>query len=271
MPKPKITDAEELDQEQVMIASRQRWTGGVQSERQFWDNWLQTGGARWQDDFRSRLNPDREVDPEIDRLLGQRERTSPPRVLDVGAGPLSCLGFVSSRGRIDLTPVDPLAPVYDEFLALARVEPVVRTKFAPAEALSAFFPASSFDLVHCRNALDHSINPFGGIVEMLRVTRRGGTVVLRHAINEAENENYFGLHQWNFDLTGGEFVIWNKQTRIVVDASLPIECSLSHFAHDGYLETAIHKQGEFDPLSSPCLATQQSWEQLLSEAMKPSH
>jgi len=38
----------------------------------------------------------------------------------------------------------------------------------------------------------------------------GGTV---HENNEAENERYQDMHQWNFCEENGQFIIWNKDAR----------------------------------------------------------
>lgn len=53
-----------------------------------------------------------------------------------------------------------------------------------AEELHLCFPAGHFDVVHIRNALDHSFDPVLGIERMLHAVRPGGWVLLRHARNE---------------------------------------------------------------------------------------
>ena len=57
---------------------------------------------------------------------------------------------------------------------------------------------------------------------MVRAVKPGCWVVLFHYLNEAEQEHYEGLHQWNFSAENGKFVIWNKQRHIVVEDHLPL-------------------------------------------------
>eukprot|EP00435_Cladocopium_sp_Y103_P008120 s2749_g2.t1 len=87
-----------------------------------------------------------------------------------------------------------------------------------AAELHLCFPAAHFDVVHIRNALDHSFDPVLGIERMLQVTRPGGWVLLRHARNEGVPGKFRnGLHQWAFDVedSSGEvhFLIWNPDLR----------------------------------------------------------
>jgi SAM-dependent methyltransferase len=146
---------------------------------------------------------------------------------------------------IDLVASDPLARVYEALLAEANLAPPVRTTFALAEDLSVFFDHSSFDAVHCRNALDHSFDPMKGVLEMLRVVRPGRAVVLIHRQNEAESENYTGFHQYNFSMNAGRFTIWNKSETWDVAEQIPIrvqiECETAH----GMINVRITKQEEF--------------------------
>ena len=77
------------------------------------------------------------------------------------------------------------------------------------------YAENTFDMVHMRNSLDHSFDPLHGLLELLFICKVGGKIILRHAENEAVNENYSGLHQWNLSLLNEEnsFVIWNGNGR----------------------------------------------------------
>ena len=162
------------------------WVSGLDGELHFWDQWLATQGLQWPDDFQSRLDPHREIEP---WLLCEVDN-GPVRVLDVGSGPLTCLGFYHRGRRVELTACDPLAPFYAELIAKHGVSCPVPTQLGFAEDLSAFFSLDEFDVVHCRNALDHSFEPVRGIEEMLLVLKPGGQIVLSHVINEAEHGQY---------------------------------------------------------------------------------
>jgi SAM-dependent methyltransferase len=228
------------------------WSSGIAHEVDFWSKFLRTGGLLWPAEYVRRLDPDAELDPALGAIV---ERVGDgATILDVGAGPLTVLGTKWKQYEFSLRAVDPLAELYDRLLATCGatpIVPVVRTEFAVVEDLSAFFDPASFDIVHCRNALDHSFDPLQGVIEMLRIVKVGGTVMLRHNSNEAENEQYVGFHQFNLDVRDGIFVIWNRSTHMVVADCLPVEVEILTEFQDGQAVVYLHKQSEFaDALST---------------------
>jgi SAM-dependent methyltransferase len=137
------------------------------------------------------------------------------RILDVGAGPLTWLGKKHEGKSINITAIDPLADEYDRILEKYRIHPLVRTEKLAAENLMERFPADSFGLVFARNCIDHSFDPEKAILQMINVVETGGYVLLEHRPNEAENENYSGLHQWNFSMSPeGNFLISSKNDTV---------------------------------------------------------
>lgn len=193
------------------------WRQGIAEEQRFWSNWLATKGARWPDRFQVRFDPTARLRGDIAKIvqsMGKRRL----RILDVGAGPVTNIGFTLPGFDLDITAVDPLSPVYAALLHLHGLTPPVPTAFAPAEDLSAFFDEGSFDFVHCTNALDHSMDPIRDLREMLQVMAIGGTIYLSHHEDEAVAENYIGFHQHNFTVRDGRFVIWNRDREIDVAA-----------------------------------------------------
>jgi SAM-dependent methyltransferase len=224
------------------------WSAGIEPEAAFWENWTKTGGGRWPDDFVARLRAGRQFDTGLESLL---PKGGTVRVLDVGAGPMTVLGVASSERTIQILAVDPLADLYQHILTTYDIAPPIPTVFATAEDLSAFFGPSTFDLVHCQNALDHSFDPFCGIEEMLRVVKTGGHVVLRHYINEAEYEDYAGFHQFNFDMKDGRFHIWNRSSGIFPDEYVHCETIFTTSANRPArsVQVVIRKTGEFADMS----------------------
>jgi SAM-dependent methyltransferase len=188
----------------------ERWLAGIDSELRFWDKWMATGGAGCPSEFAERQDPHSRIDPSL--LVGIADPLR-AKILDVGAGPLTALGKTFEGRRLDITACDPLADLYAELADRHGINRAVRTELAFAEDLSAFYPANHFDVVHCRNALDHSVEPVRGILEMLLVVKSQGHIALSHACNEAKQEGYRGMHQWNFAVDGGRFVIWNREAR----------------------------------------------------------
>lgn len=233
----------------VHVEQRLRsWLLGVDSEVKFWDYWFATKGAEWPEDFRVRLNPQREF-PEY-LLAGISPADA--KILDVGAGPVTSFGFTHKGSRLDITACDPLASFYDRILEKNGVVPPVRTVTAFAEELSSFFPRNAFDLVTCSNALDHSFEPVRGIEEMLLVTKMGGRVHLTHRINEAVYGHYEGLHQWNFDAEDGRFIIWNNEQRVDVNSVFDYcaEISVNYDVAAGYVTAMFRKTAELQDSSN---------------------
>ena len=195
---------------EALVRQLSAWLDGIDYEITFWGEWMATKGGKWPEDFTARQDPDREVNAS---LFDGFDTTS-LKVLDVGAGPASFFGHRLNGRPIELSACDPLAPLYAKMTSRHRVTWPVQTVSGFAEDLSAFYPRGAFDMIFCRNALDHSFDPVRGIEEMLLVLRNGGRVILIHYANEAEKGDYMGFHQWNFDVVDGRPIIWNKNSRI---------------------------------------------------------
>lgn len=204
---PKNLDASETP----LVRQLSAWLNGIDYEINFWTEWMESRGGPWPEDFNGRLDPDRPVDPALFEGL---DTSGSRKVLDVGAGPVSFFGYKLNGEPVDLTACDPLAPQYAEISARCGVRWPVPTVSGFAEDLSAFFPRNHFDMVVCRNALDHSFDPIRGIEEMLLVLKTGGRIHLHHYANEAEEGDYVGFHQWNFDVVGGRPIVWNKSMHV---------------------------------------------------------
>ncbi len=195
------------------------WEDGKAEEEIFWARWIETRGSEWPEEFRERMDPGTELQPAVSNQLNVPEERT-PIILDVGAGPMTILGKMWRGTPVTLVAVDPLASTYDRLLAQFGVVPPVRTITGHVERLSESLETDFFDLVHMRNALDHSYDPLEGIKQMLSVAKTGAPVVLQHARNEAERENYVGFHQWNIDERGGRMILWNRSTTIDVHEAL---------------------------------------------------
>lgn len=178
----------------------------VTHEIAFWDHVLETRGSNWKGDFDYRMDPGSQVASFMLDKLPKR-----PQVLDVGAGPLTGIGKWCGDERLYITAVDPLAAEYDRLLEKHNIKPIVRTRVGYGEGLYEQFGPCMFDLVHAQNSVDHSHYPMRVILEMLSVTKPGGWVTLLHHRNEGEKQGYVGMHGWNFDVSGDDLVLWNKQ------------------------------------------------------------
>jgi SAM-dependent methyltransferase len=204
------------------LGRRLLWRTRTQSEVDFWAGWLvgAPGTEQWTSDRKSRLDPDSEIRDPLVRAELERTPAKEISILDVGAGPLTILGYRYPGKTLTIVPVDPLADHYERLLRDARLEPPIRTIAVAGEALLEHFGSHRFDIAYATNSLDHSADPFTIISNMVSVVRPGGVVLLRHKRNEGESARYGGLHQWNFDVVDGRLVVWNDAVEVDVSAAL---------------------------------------------------
>lgn len=120
----------------------------------------------------------------------------PIMILDVGSGALPWIkGILGTKGVI--IACDPLS---DEYQKIFDYDAHGEDAPVKAFAESIPFPDNTFDIVHCSNALDHTQNPYKAILEMERVCRPGGMILIQGFENEAIHEDWKGLHQWNISI-----------------------------------------------------------------------
>ena len=194
------------------------WQDESPAEVGFWDRWITTQGDNWPKDFQRRTDPKAPLTPMAADLVGALDLTpgTPLRILDIGAGPLSYVGYDHPDHQIDLTVVDPLAESYNALLDQAGIKDVPRPQPGYFETALQDFGENSFDLVWCFNSLDHSIDPLLGLYNLLSVCRVGGGLILSFCPNEAEKGKYKGLHQWNLDMQGDQGVVLTQMGKKVV-------------------------------------------------------
>jgi SAM-dependent methyltransferase len=217
------------------------WQRGLSSELGFWERYFATGGLEWREKYRARLDPDTPVQERTVRDCLTKLGGTSIAVLDVGAGPCTVLGKVHEGRPLRITAVDPLAHAYSAMLERFHVSPPIRTLPGDGERLAELFASESFDLVYCRNALDHCYDPLLALTCMLEVVRRRGFVVLIHGIDEAETSRYRGLHQWNVCQRRGELIIWNQAITHDVSALLAGRAVIECHDEDGQLAAVLQR------------------------------
>ena len=137
-----------------------------------------------------------------------------------------------------------LADKYDALLEEWKITPPVRTSRCDSERLSDLFAQSSFDVAYALNTLDHSYETLQAIQQMIAVVRPGGIVLLQHYPNEAENEAYSGLHQWNFDWVNNDCLLWRPGTKLSLRKEVAGQATLTGNKADGVVTAVITKFGE---------------------------
>jgi SAM-dependent methyltransferase len=204
------------------LGRRLWWRTRTRSEVDFWGQWLAgaPGTEQWTSDRESRLAPDTPIKDPLVRAELERIAAAEVSILDVGAGPVTGLGFRYPGKTLTIVPVDPLADEYERLLRDAGLDPPIRTIRVAGEALVEHFGSRRFDIAYANNSLDHSADPFTIISNMAAVVRTGGIVLLRHKRNEGESARYWGLHQWNFDVVDDSLILWNNAVEVNVGSAL---------------------------------------------------
>jgi SAM-dependent methyltransferase len=223
-----------------ILGMRERlWRNNIPYETGFWEQYLDTcGGPLWSTGYNRRIDPNSTFDADVGRFLKDENAT----VLDVGAGPITMLGYVWNGHRVRVTAVDPLAKEYDAMLAKRGIVPAVRTQEGRAEELDSILAPDSFDVTHARNCLDHSIDARRAIERMYAVTKPGGVVYLRHVENEALHQNFRGLHRWNFTIdTRGDMLLSTPGKPTVNLSTLFERVETERKKDNGFVEAVIRK------------------------------
>lgn len=157
------------------------------------------------------------------------------KVLDVGAGPASAVPKVHPGRTFEVTALDPMAPQFDALLREFGIEPWVRTVPGTGEDLLHHVAPGTFDVAHASNSVDHTHDPALVIRNMLLAVKPGGLVLLRHERNEAVNEHYRALHQWNFDIDGLDVVLWRPGVRRNLSRELADLGSGEAYLHESWV------------------------------------
>lgn len=200
------------------------WKTGVQEEVAFWRAVFE--GQQFPDfklDMMDRLRPDKEIDKYILPYLPKDMPVPEIKILDVAAGPVSCIGWRIGSESPQISAVDALATQYRSILDEFHLVPPVYTELCDGENISKQFPGKYFDLVHIRNALDHCYDALAVVRNMLDVLKPGGVLVVAGYTDEAVFENYAGLHQWNIRADQGHMIIWRPQERYDVNTLFEAE------------------------------------------------
>ena len=224
-------------------SSERVWAAGAPKELAFWERRLrdpeiETAWAQ----YLPRMDPASPVEDPVASLIAGLPDES-VALLDVGAGPLTVLGKTHPEKTLRITATDPLAEDYARIMGEVGIEPPVPTIDCRGEDLLERFDPGSFDVAFSQNALDHSVDPVRVVSNMVELVKEGRFVVLRHRRREGRSENYWGLHQWNFDCEAGEFLLWRgRRERVsmnrVLGSVATVECSLE----DGWVICLITKR-----------------------------
>jgi SAM-dependent methyltransferase len=165
-----------------------------------------------------RLDPDRRLRKDVRRYLPKDKKEL--RLLDVGAGPLTRLGYRWGERKIHIEALDVNGELYRELFERHQVTPPVVTKTSEAEKVNELYEANTFDFAFSRNALDHCYDPIKGIKNMVELIKPGSYALLMHRRNEGHSQGYRGAHLWNFDAEGEEVIVYNPSVKYTLSKEL---------------------------------------------------
>lgn len=177
--------------------TQERWERGSATELRFWADWIALNGKNY-------LGPTPLADYVANRIPSTATKV---RIADLGAGAWSRIGTIVPGVAVEVVAADIFANEYMAVWSSLSMRPEITIEKQNMTALT--YPDNSFDIVHCSNALDHTVNPFRAIFEMKRVLKPGGWLLLRHYKSVGQQYRYYGLHQWNFTPKGDDVLIWS--------------------------------------------------------------
>jgi SAM-dependent methyltransferase len=89
-------------------------------------------------------------------------------------------------------------PEYAKLWDYHHKTPLVPITYEDFEHLS--YQDNYFDMVHCVNALDHTVDARQALSELERVCKPGGWIYLRHAPDQ--KKHYGGMHRFDASTSG---------------------------------------------------------------------
>lgn len=140
-------------------------------------------------------------------------------VLDIGCGACPTGGWMWPGVEVNFVQADALAKqylaLYDE-LGIAPPLPIEEQNIC-----SMTYPDASFDIVHCRNAVNHCADPFNAIREMVRVSREW--VCLAHGEAAYRPKRYKDMHLWRISMAedGIDVKFWGRDGDFLLSDCVP--------------------------------------------------
>jgi len=127
------------------------------------------------------------------------------RIAEVGCGLVNTIGDSWPNVDVHVVCSDINADSFNSMWEEMKKKPLHKIHKEDVEALS--YKEGEFDIVHCRNALDHTADPLRAIGEFKRVA--GRFVYLCHA--ERQRELFGGHHLWDVKYEDGKCYFYGNE------------------------------------------------------------
>jgi SAM-dependent methyltransferase len=165
---------------------------GTEQELQFWEVFVKTD--RFLKDWCSNTKTS-ELDQDVADFI-VKNCPADGSILDCGSGVVSVLHGLMPG--VELVATDLLANDYEKIFDYDKHGLLIPYGIA-AENLPKDWH-DEFDIVHMRNALDHTQDPVKAYNSMFVCVKPGGYLIIQGFENEATFENWKGMHQWNIGI-----------------------------------------------------------------------
>lgn len=162
--------------------------------------------------FKSKLakfNHPSELPDYFGPMVGDKKEVN---IAELGAGPICTIGNSWKDAKVNIYASDVLQKEFAPLWGKNGVVPVVPVEYQDMEHLT--YPDEFFDIVHCVNAIDHTLDAKQALKEMLRVCKTGGWIYLRHFPDQRKRLR--GMHAWDINAVDGECVFSNRRERFLL-------------------------------------------------------
>lgn len=147
----------------------------------------------------AKFNVDSDLPEYFAPMIGDKKEVN---IAELAAGPVCTIGNRWKDIKVNMYASDVLQKEYEPLWQAHKTEPLVKVEYQDMEHLT--YTDQYFDIVHCANALDHTLDPKCALREMLRVTKPGGWIYLRHMSDQ--RKKYRGMHEWDMNEVEGECI-----------------------------------------------------------------
>ncbi len=164
-------------------------------------------------------------------MIGDKKEVT---IAELAAGPICTIGNLWPDIKVKIYASDVLQHEYAPLWELHKATPIVKVEYQDMEKLT--YPDEFFDIVHCCNALDHTLDPKKALREILRVCKLGGWIYLRHSPNQ--RKKYRGMHEWDINEVNGETIFSNPKETFSLSEFGDFK---THIIEKGYVVSILRK------------------------------
>lgn len=136
---------------------------------------------------------------------------------EMGSGPINTIGTYVAGKDIEIVASDWFQVEYQKFWERSGKTPIIPIEYQNMERLT--YPDESFDIVHCANAIDHTVNADLALKEFIRVCKPGGYVYLRHHLNQ--RSLHAREHRWDIRMEDGKCAVIGRHMRFFTEDFAP--------------------------------------------------